>query len=69
MIGVSTPAVGAGMLAMASKPQGRRVEPKICEGWRCGRMFFREAASNSVRGGKLCPSCREREERLKLFKL
>ena len=41
----------------------QRVERKVCEGWRCGAMFYRVIPVHASLGEKLCPACRERELR------
>lgn len=46
---------------VASASCGEKREPKICEGWRCGRMFFRPAAPSAREGETLCPACRLRQ--------
>jgi hypothetical protein len=37
------------------------VERKVCEGFDCGAMFWREQPENAKCGEKLCPACRRRE--------
>jgi hypothetical protein len=58
-IGSATP---GSFLAVASKSNGTAREPKICEGWRCGRLFFRRVPVGSHTGETLCPGCRRKED-------
>ena len=47
--------------AVASKPGGELVEPKVCE-W-CSRQFFRAVMLPMRLREKLCGECRKRRER------
>lgn len=61
MIGIGLPAPG-GFLQVASKSTGAAMEPKICEGWRCGKMFFRRTPHDVRHGETLCAVCRRKED-------
>ena len=57
-----SPAWSGSLLAVASKSNGTAREPKICEGWRCGRLFFRPVPSDRHLGKILCASCFRKED-------
>lgn len=59
MIGVGFQSVN-GFLPVAGKGDGHRREPKICEGWQCGKMFFRALPESARSGETLCPVCKEK---------
>jgi hypothetical protein len=59
MIGVGSQSVD-GFLPVAGKGEGQRREPKLCEGWNCGKMFFRAVPASARSGETLCPACREK---------
>lgn len=61
MIGVNSSNV-VSFLAQGGDMPGQRLEPKICEGWRCGRQFFRPIGALPHGGETLCPQCRRKEE-------
>lgn len=69
MIGVSNyHTLSFAQVASASGSRGQKREPKICEGWRCGRLFFRAVPESTGSGEILCPVCRHKEELRKLRK-
>lgn len=46
--------------AVASRPMGEVLEPKICE--KCTRQFFRGVLLAPALRDKLCPGCRARKK-------
>ncbi len=45
----------------AEPPAQELVEYKACEGYGCGRFFYRPKPANAREGERVCPGCRERE--------